>query len=206
MNALANDQLDRLRALVGSTKVTFGRYTGQMPWTEEDASPQALADARRPNERFTRAEIRAEPPQVLLTNFAMLEYLLLRPDDQSIFQYDTLRYVVLDEAHSYSGSQGIDIGLLMRRLQARGLRKLQFVLTSATLGDPGVPGVRELIVQFARGLTGQVFEPDDLVFGSVATPFADTKQAVRTPEVLAKLAAQADLSALEGALQSAEAA
>ena len=113
MNALADDQLGRLRKLLAAMpEVTFGRYTGD--------TPEEIDDVERPpevvsNERYTRREIRTTPPHVLLTNFAMLEYLMLRPRDSDIFTGNRLQFIVLDEAHTYSGAQGIEIALLMRR-------------------------------------------------------------------------------------------
>ena len=96
-------------------KITFRRYTGDTKWNEEDAPEEQRRAALRPNERFSRNQIRSDPPHVLLTNFAMLEYLLLRPQDSDTFRQQRLRYVILDEAHTYSGAQGIDVSLLMRR-------------------------------------------------------------------------------------------
>ena len=172
MNALANDQLERLRKLLAATpEVTFGRYTSDTPnkVTDEDRK----AAGAPVNERFSREEIRAQPPSILLTNFAMLEYLLLRPKDADIFEKHRLRFVVLDEAHSYAGAQGIEIALLMRRLKEYlGLRvdALQFLLTSATIG--GLADTAK-ILGFANDLTGQTFAAEDLLRGETVTGFAD---------------------------------
>jgi superfamily II DNA/RNA helicase len=168
LNALANDQLSRLRELLaGLPEITFGRYTGDTPETKEDARPEALAQVLRPNERFTRAEIRDSPPHILLTNFAMLEYLLLRPKDDALFRNQRLRFVVLDEAHTYTGAQGIDVALLMRRLKYAFVRnRQQFVLTSATIG-----GDREKIREFAERLTGADFKEDSVLAGTVVSQF-----------------------------------
>jgi hypothetical protein len=148
-------------------QITFGRYTGDTPETEEDARPEVLQQVLRPNERFTRSEIRADPPHILLTNFAMLEYLLLRPKDDALFKQQRLRFIVLDEAHSYTGAQGIDVGLLMRRLkQAFPGKKHQFVLTSATIGDAD-----DKILGFATRLTGAAFSRRSILRGSAVTQF-----------------------------------
>lgn len=89
MNALANDQLKRLRELLEGTKITFGRYTGDTEeredkalrkWKEENPGQKKL-----PNEIISRERIREDPPNILLTNYAMLEYLLLRPKDAPLF-------------------------------------------------------------------------------------------------------------------------
>ena len=174
LNALANDQLDRLRRLLrGLPEITFGRYTGDTKWNEEDAPEEQRRSVLRPNERFSRSQIRSDPPHILLTNFAMLEYLLLRPQDSDIFRQQRLKYVILDEAHTYSGAQGIDVGLLMRRLrEAFPGRELQFILTSATMGDDSSE-----IANFATKLTGGAYSAEDVVLGSRVTGFSDDLQA-----------------------------
>lgn len=179
MNALANDQLDRLRNLLKDLpKITFGRYTGETPETRSDLTDEEKNGILE-NERFTREEIRSNPPHILLTNFAMLEYLLLRPNDNSIFRQELLRFVVLDEAHSYNGAQGIDISFLMRRLtQKYKDNKLQFILTSATLTEEETPEAKEKIATFGESLTGADFDADDVIFGDTIHSFADSIQDV----------------------------
>ena len=66
-----------------------------------------------------RAALRCDPPHVLLTNYVMLEYLLVRPADrEALFSNHRCRFVVLDEVHTYRGSLGANIALLFRRLRA----------------------------------------------------------------------------------------
>ncbi len=117
MNALANDQLERLSIMLKAFKnneITFGRYTGETPYNDEDAEEKYPGYKPILCERFTRQQLREDPPKILLTNFAMLEYLLLRPRDSELFRHQCLKYIVLDEAHTYSGAQGIEVALLMR--------------------------------------------------------------------------------------------
>lgn len=143
MNALANDQLKRLRELLALTPdLTFGRYTGETKESAADAESMFHAlfpgERRLPNELLSRQEMRAEPPHILLTNYAMLEYLLLRPRDLDLFDGEyagTWRFIALDEAHVYDGAQGSEVGLLLRRLRDRVARgsKLQCIATSASL-------------------------------------------------------------------------
>lgn len=172
MNALANDQLLRLRNLLRNMpEVTFGRYTGETPWDK----PEDLGAQRLKNERMTRQEIRESPPHILLTNFAMLEYLLLRPNDSALFANQNLSYLVLDEAHSYSGAQGIEISMLMRRLRQylhRKEKNVQFVLTSATLGNE--ENITEKVAQFATDLTGVEFQKEDILQGEVINSFSES--------------------------------
>lgn len=90
MNALANDQVKRLRSLLADAPdITFGRYTGETPQTqvkaEEDYAQRHPNQRRLPNELISRAQMQAEPPRILLTNYAMLEYLLMRPADSTFF-------------------------------------------------------------------------------------------------------------------------
>lgn len=169
MNALANDQVKRLRGLFEPFEfVTFGRYTGETLRTRRDA-----LDAYRntfncdplPNEMISREEMQAEPPHVLITNYAMLEYLLLRPEDDPFFGGSNSghwRFLVLDEAHTYTGVKGIETAMLIRRLKDRVVRgapgMLQCVATSATLGRglDDAPGIME----FASRLFSEDFEYD----------------------------------------------
>lgn len=172
MNALADDQLGRLRKLLATIpEVTFGRYTGDTPEEVEDPDrPHEVVE----NERFTRREIRGNPPHILLTNFAMLEYLMLRPRDSEIFASNRLQFIVLDEAHSYSGAQGIEIALLMRRLREHLVgveRNLQFVLTSATLGDEESATAK--VIQFADDITGSNFFKEDVLQGETVDEFSE---------------------------------
>ena len=147
MNALANDQLRRLRRLLaGAPQITFGRYTGDTP--ERAAEGASLYESlnpgepRLPNELLSRQEMRDEPPHVLLTNYAMLEYLLLRPADMELFEGKHgghWRFVVLDEAHVYDGAKAEEVGMLLRRLRERVGRgqddaAFQAIATSATVG------------------------------------------------------------------------
>lgn len=163
MNALANDQLKRLRSLLAHVpEITFGRYTGE---TEEKQS-EALADFRKlhpgqpvlPNEVISREQLRARPPHLLLTNYAMLEYLLLRPSDSELFGDpidSTWKFIVIDEAHTYDGATGAEIGFLIRRLRDRIAREkqLQYIATSATVGSD-----REKAAKFATDLFGSTFD------------------------------------------------
>ncbi len=180
MNALANDQLDRLTQMLRSfenDEVTFGRYTGETPWNDQDAEKKYPDHKKLPCERFTREEIRQNPPHILLTNFAMLEYLLIRPRDSEIFAQQRLNYIVLDEAHTYRGAQGIEVALLMRRLREafRGCR-FQFFLTSATFTSGQCGSANQELVEFAANLTGSKFKPENILFGETNNPFPATKK------------------------------
>lgn len=67
---------------------------------------------------MARGEFRAAPPDLLLTNYQMLEYMLLRGDGREIFRNHRVRFVVLDEVHTYHGALGVDVACVLRRLRA----------------------------------------------------------------------------------------
>lgn len=166
MNALANDQMKRLRQLlVAYPQITFGRYTGD---TESDPSKARemfaelnIGEPMLPNELLSRQEMRATPPHLLLTNYAMLEYLLLRPLDMDLFasgEDSRWRFIVVDEAHVYDGSKGAEIAMLLRRVRDRvaASHPIQCIATSATVGSDA-----SAVTQFAENLFGEPFEWDD---------------------------------------------
>ena len=189
MNALANDQLYRLSSMLEqftNNEVTFGRYTGETPWDKNDAAKKYPDYKPIPCERFTREEIRENPPHILLTNFAMLEYLLIRPKDVDIFSQNRLKYIVLDEAHTYRGAQGIEVALLMRRLKdAFWGSKFQFFLTSATFVSGQSSDVKNELAQFASNLTGSTFQPDNVIFGETHNPFLKSQnKSVINPKMI----------------------
>lgn len=166
MNALANDQRGRIRRLLAGTSISFGVYTGETrQWGQR---PEGLPD----NERATRAEFRAHPPDILLTNYRMLEYLLLRGDGRAMFRNHAVRFVVLDEVHTYKGTLGTDVACLVRRLRAAlGDANPLFIGTSATLqsgdGDP-----RNGVAMFFERLTGQAAPPESVIREQTIAPSA----------------------------------
>lgn len=242
MNALVNDQLGRLRLMLGHEKVVsqfeawagrparFARYTSRTLYpgvrtTKKDSQrlkpigefyvrlldeadaggPAGEAAARlvdslqrrgkwpaksdlrawygKPNTRwkkgssyvravtmpgdaelFTRHEVLAAPPDILVTNYSMLEYMLMRPLERPIFEATRRRLdghpdrrllLVIDEAHLYRGAAGAEVGLLLRRLRSRlgvGPDQLQVICTSASFSDP------EKARHFAAALSGKAVD------------------------------------------------
>lgn len=168
MNALANDQLKRLRRVLGDCPhIKFGRYTGETKESQDEAEDafrnQFPSEPLLPNEVISRVRMRETPPHILLTNYAMLEYLLLRPRDCEFFDGEPgqyWRFLVVDEAHVYDGASGIEMAMLMRRLKDRVVTsepgRLRCIATSATLGrgQEDFPAV----AAFAAELFGERFE------------------------------------------------
>lgn len=170
MNALANDQLYyRIAPLFGrylkDHGITFGRYTGQVKAktkrNEEENRlfnnqklMRALGDPDHipANWLLTREEMLNDPPKVLITNYAMLEHLLLLPRNARLFSANALHTIVLDEIHTYSGAQATEVAFLLRKLKTRlGLdTSLQVFGTSASLADG--PDADDKLKAFAHAL------------------------------------------------------
>lgn len=170
MNALINDQIDRIREMLsGYQKITFGFFTGETPEDDlkkaKESFKSMYGDDAADNELLTRKQMRDTPPHILFTNYSMLEYLLLRPQDSKMISEKSLknwRYVVLDEAHTYRGALGIEISILLRRLVGIANRKPQYILTSATLGK-GKQDIKK-IIKFASALTSTNYAEEDIIF------------------------------------------
>ena len=110
------------------------------------------------NWQLTRQEMLAHPPHVLITNYAMLEHLLLFPKNAALFRQPTLRFLVLDEVHTYAGVQASEVALLLRKLRRRlGLapEQIRCIGTSASLAK-GAEAEKD-ILRFASDLFGASF-------------------------------------------------
>jgi len=171
LNALIQSQRERLRAWTGpfAGGIRFCLYNGMTP---EEAKVEKYREA--PNEIHDRATLRASPPQILVTNPTMLEYMLVRAQDAPILERSKgkLRWIVLDEAHNYIGSQAAELALLLRRvLHAFGTSadQVQFVATSATIGAGDEAGSRQL-QEFLSRLAGVGPERVTVVHGERAIP------------------------------------
>lgn len=166
MNALAEDQLMRLRGLLAGTGVSFGMYVGKTPEHENEVAgvrlpagasradyEAKLAEARDkgtgetvyPAEEVCSREVMRTPgsqPRILLTNVKQLELLLTRQKDVELFAGARLDFLVFDEAHTFTGAAGAETACLVRRLRAfcgRDEGETVCVATSATIVDPGQP-------------------------------------------------------------------
>ncbi len=142
LNALINSQRDRLTAWTAyfQGRLRFCLYNGNTP---ETAKPREQAET--PQEILSRRLLRDQPAPLLLTNATMLEYMLVRAKDRPIRDQSRglLRWIVLDEAHTYVGSAAAELALLLRRvMHAFGVepRTVRFVATSATIGGGDADG------------------------------------------------------------------
>ena len=178
MNALANDQAGRLAELITKHPelkgVTAGIYTGEQ-------AGQSATRVTKDSLITDRYHMRANPPDILLTNYKMLDQMLIRDADHGIWEASatTLQYLVLDEFHTYDGAQGTDVALLLRRLglmlrscqpegfldglpgaSERPLGKVTPVATSATLGSEGDASS---MLQFAHTIFGEQLDETAVV-------------------------------------------
>lgn len=179
MNALANDQVERLRELLADTpEITFGVYTGQTKHHYDEALTEykELNEFKLPqsNELISRDQMIDSPPHIFITNYAMLEYLMLRPNESVFFTGEfagNWKYIVFDEAHVYNGSTGIEVSMLFRRLHAKlQSKELTYILTSATLGDKEDD---EQVAEFAHSLCDADFSKNDVIRATRITPAPD---------------------------------
>ncbi len=198
MNALANDQRQRLGEICGKLRdedsdfqPTFGQYIGETPKNRRDHRRNAqmreeerekarkelgMREEEQLPELIFREEMRKTPPHILLTNYSMLEYLLIRPDDSPLFDSDKGRhwqFIVLDEAHQYRGVKGMEMGMLIRRLKqrlragGRGDKPFRCIATSATISSDKSEKSKIAVAEFAGELFGEKdgFSAENIVFG-----------------------------------------
>ena len=155
MNALVNSQEEELKKFLcrgfatGEQPVTFERYTGQVPDAE-------------------RERIINDPPDILLTNYVMLELIMTRPYERRMLERARgLRFIVLDELHTYRGRQGADVALLMRRVRNRletETQTIQFIGTSATLASEGSFAQQQReVAKVASDIFGGEVKPEHII-------------------------------------------
>ena len=184
MNALANDQAERLAKLIAGdpalSGITAGLYTGeQSSGGRTRVSSEGLIT--------DRALMHDSPPDILLTNYKMLDHMLLHPGRADMWRLsaESLQYLVLDEFHTYDGAQGTDVAMLLRRLgltlkahwtaetrvtdedRERPLGRITPVATSATLGSRAAPSA---MLDFAYTVFGEPFGADAVIEETRLTP------------------------------------
>ena len=177
LNALMNDQQKRIDewCKAVSPQIRYAIYNGDTPESvsraqKTQAYPQLIC----------REDIRNNPPQVLFTNPTLLNYMLVRKSDQPIIEKsranESLRWILLDEAHTYTGSAATELALQIRRvLDAFGiddLKKINFAVTSATISSNDPQAKQDLISMVAR-LTGKDEKDIVIIEGDRVIPHLD---------------------------------
>jgi DEAD/DEAH box helicase domain-containing protein len=167
LNALIKSQRDRLTAWSEpfGGRIRYCLYNGETPREGKATCASEVCDRKR---------LWANPPPILVTNATMLEYMLVRTDDQPILAQSqgTLRWIVIDEAHNYIGSQAAELTLLLRRvLHAFGCRAedVHFVATSATIAAAG-DTTEERLREFLADIAGVSSDRVSVIFGQRQVP------------------------------------
>jgi len=175
MNALINSQEEELRKFlnhVPHTHIQVAKYTGQETLTEKTA-------------------IQNNPPHILLTNYVMLELMLSRTQEEKLVASPQLKFLVLDELHTYRGRQGADVAILIRKLRQRCGQNLLCIGTSATMSTEGSRSQRrQVVADVASKLFGVEIKPHNVIdetlersiTGDAPTP-AQLRASLETPTV-----------------------
>lgn len=170
LNALINSQQERLAAWTAGLRggVRFSLYNGATP-----ERVKAAKQAAKPEEVLSRVALRQSPPPILVTNSTMLEYMLVRQKDAPILQQSQgmLRWVVLDEAHTYLGSNAAELALLLRRVMHAfdaDPSQIRFVATSATIGNTEKD--RSVLQEYLADLAGVSADLVHVIGGRRVTP------------------------------------
>ena len=163
MNALINSQTEELNGYRDNYEestgkpfpIKYAKYTGQ-------------------EKQEVREKIREELPDIILTNYMMLELILTRIHEKSIRDsiYNTIQYLVFDELHTYRGRQGSDVALLIRRIKAKSKNDITSIGTSATMVSGGtLKDQREKVAEVATSLFGSKFTSQQIVNESLSRSF-----------------------------------
>ncbi|MEG3147613.1 DEAD/DEAH box helicase [Sphingomonas sp. RT2P30] len=169
LNALIASQQERLRRWTQpfAGRIRFALYNGQM--ADKRKSARDRAEEEVPEQVLYRTTLRTNPPPILVTNNTMLEYMTIRKEDQPIVDASRgkLRWIIIDEAHSYVGSAAAEISLLLRRvLETFGVeaKDVRFVATSATIGGAG-DEARADLQRYLADLAGVAMDRVHVVLG-----------------------------------------
>ena len=214
MNALANSQYDDFARRLQGSGLRLALYTGDT-FTSHDQALNAFRERtgrEHPydSEVISREAIRENPPDILMTNYVMLELLLTRFEDRILFppaHQGVLRFLVLDEVHTFTGQRGADVACLIRRLKQHTgtVGNLRAIATSATVQSGEGEAAEALIADFATRLFGEPFAPEHVVGESYLPPHGrgDEELAPDVQVTAEQIAAFA--GSLESALPLAEA-
>lgn len=204
LNALMEDQKERLEKMLAGTGIKYTVYNGDLPEREPSPNDQT-EDAERvrrkiaqirgqyidketgevrykyPNMVYTRTAVRQCPPSIVLTNPTMLEYILLRRTDEKLIDSEkqSLRWVAIDETHTYTGAGAAELAMLLRRVMiafGKDAKDVRFATSSATFAnaDPNEPAeVRRAkekegekkLKEFISDLTGTSVQQVEVVDG-----------------------------------------
>jgi DEAD/DEAH box helicase domain-containing protein len=164
MNALASDQAKRIANYIYESSelrgnITAGMYVGGY----EKKSSRMMTKDRIITDHQT---LLSNPPDILLTNYKMLDYLLVRPKDSALWAHnkpDTLKYIAVDELHTFDGAQGTDLACLLRRLKAKLYTQQGYLCCVGTSATMGTKDSTQAIREYASSIFGEVFEDNSVI-------------------------------------------
>ncbi len=167
MNALAADQSRRIAQIIDRTPALRGKVTAGV-FVGRDNQPQRSAHKAMGQDHVItdRDTLRESPPDILLTNYKMLDYLLVRPFDFRLWRHngpDTLRYLVVDELHTFDGAQGTDLACLIRRLRIRLQASRERLICAGTSATLGGEADEAQLLGYVSQIFDQPFEPGAVV-------------------------------------------
>ena len=163
MNALATDQAKRFAKTISSTEALSGIRVGLYIGSQEANPHKSMTEEYVITDKDVLGD---NPPDILLTNYKMLDFMLMRPRDQKIWKHNIgtniLKFIAVDEIHTFDGAQGTDLASLLRRLYAKlEVKKgdIACIGTSATLGSEGTSDIRA----FASDVFDASFDEDSVI-------------------------------------------
>ncbi len=171
MNALATDQAKRIAKLIYNSlelknNVTAGMFVGGREKTPSTRMSET-------NVITDHETMRNRAPDILLTNYKMLDYLLVRPKDAALWKDntpETLKYIAVDELHTFDGAQGTDLACLLRRLKSRLWTPGGYLCCIGTSATMGSKDNSKNIVTYASEIFGEPFEEDAVITEDRLTP------------------------------------
>lgn len=183
LNALMDDQKERLEQLLKDTKIRYAVFNSNLAEADdgekENTDKIKLASGeyvengetkyKYPHAVTTREDMRQNPPEILITNPTMLEYILMRKADNALIRHHALKWIVLDEAHTYSGAGAAELAMLLRRVMIayeKNPREIRFAASSATLGNKDDEKEKEAVMKkFISDITGTSTEQIEVIDG-----------------------------------------
>ena len=208
LNALMEDQKERLQKLLedgGQRKLTFAVYNGNLPDAKNGDNNDEIEKEKESFKNIvaTRAELHRDGADIILTNPTMLEYMLIRDKDQHLFDNNSLRWIVVDEAHTFTGAAATELAMLLRRvLNAFGTDKdkLHFAASSATIGNDedkkaqekslkkfisDISGILETKIDVIKGKRNEFIPTDDSEFSQCKKRLTEVAcDYIKLPELL----------------------
>lgn len=164
MNALASDQAKRIAEIIYNSpelrgNVNVGMYVGG----REETPSRMMSEHGVITDHDTMLN---RAPDILMTNYKMLDYLLVRPKDAVLWQDnmpETLKYIAVDELHTFDGAQGTDLACLLRRLKARLFTPAGYLCCVGTSATIGGEENNPKILNYASEIFGEPFDNDAII-------------------------------------------